>query len=852
MPLRIILGLPRENQIRGRHARLLAKASVLSLLVGVVITATPIAAFAFGPGDAAWDNYYAAPGDTSTWSAFCTSGGSSLSQSVEATSAENILGVPACNPEGSTTINLGGGSSTPGFQCVELSDRFLYVKFGLDTVNGDGKYVAERYANKYGPAVVPGDGSVHEAPPVGAVISFAESTDPSFSNGTSGHVAIVYKSNVDSSGNGSIAILSQNAPVTATASVSGWKIGSPFNALDGNALSYSMWYYKGTVSGAGPTITNISPHIAPVGSLATITGTNFSSATQVSFNGVSGPVSAVVSNPTTTQITATVPKTAITGPVTLTTSSGSASSGFTVIPVDASWARMGISGNEELFCVDSAGSVWQSWFTPGGTSWSGWLPLGAPTGKKIVGQPRAWIDSVTGHEEVYARDSAGNYWQDFYSGGWSGWISVSTAPPTHPLISDPTVIKGVNNVDLFGIDSAGNLEQDFYSGGWSGWNSLPALPSGKLVGRPFAWMDPVTGNEEVYARDSMGNYWEDYFSPGGTNWSWAPLGAPSGKQLVGDPSVVWGLNNIDLYGIDSAGNLEQDFYSGGWSGWNSLLAPSGKKLVGAPSAWIDPATGNEEVFARDSTGNDWQLFYPPGGPWSSWSSSLGTSPTHPLISNPTVIKGVNNVDLYGIDSVGNVEEDFYQPGGTSWSGWFTLKLQPSITTASAATFVKAIPGTFTVRTSGYPAPSLTESGTLPSGVTLTDKGNGTATLAGTSAQSGKFALTITAANGITPNATQTFTLYVFNLIITTASLPAATHNVAYNATLSAMGGATPYTWALGSTSVLPAGLTLSATGAISGTPTTAGTYKFSVTVKSTKTTTIPSYSASKTLSITVK
>jgi hypothetical protein len=71
------------------------------------------------------------------------------------------------------------------------------------------------------------------------------------------------------------------------------------------------------------------------------------------------------------------------------------------------------------------------------------------------------------------------------------------------------------------------------------------------------------------------------------------------------------------------------------------------------------------------------------------------------------------------------------------------------------------------------------------------------------------------------------------------SLPAATPNVAYNATLSAEGGATPYIWTLGSTSVLPAGLTLSATGTIPGTPTTAGTYKFTVTVKSTKTTIAP-------------
>ncbi len=51
---------------------------------------------------------------------------------------------------------------------------------------------------------------------------------------------------------------------------------------------------------------------------------------------------------------------------------------------------------------------------------------------------------------------------------------------------------------------------------------------------------------------------------------------------------------------------------------------------------------------------------------------------------------------------------------------------------------------------------------LPSGVTFVDNLNGTATLAGTPAAGtgGTYALTITAANGVTPDATQTFTLTV--------------------------------------------------------------------------------------------
>ena len=71
-------------------------------------------------------------------------------------------------------------------------------------------------------------------------------------------------------------------------------------------------------------------------------------------------------------------------------------------------------------------------------------------------------------------------------------------------------------------------------------------------------------------------------------------------------------------------------------------------------------------------------------------------------------------------------------------------------------------GSFSVTTTGYPAAALTESGALPSGVTFTDNGNGTATLAGTPAAgtSRHYPITITAANGVGTNATQSFTLTV--------------------------------------------------------------------------------------------
>ena len=54
---------------------------------------------------------------------------------------------------------------------------------------------------------------------------------------------------------------------------------------------------------------------------------------------------------------------------------------------------------------------------------------------------------------------------------------------------------------------------------------------------------------------------------------------------------------------------------------------------------------------------------------------------------------------------------------------------PTITSAASAQFPTNQDSTFTVTTTASPVPSLSESGALPAGVTFTDNGDGTATLA---------------------------------------------------------------------------------------------------------------------------
>ncbi len=66
------------------------------------------------------------------------------------------------------------------------------------------------------------------------------------------------------------------------------------------------------------------------------------------------------------------------------------------------------------------------------------------------------------------------------------------------------------------------------------------------------------------------------------------------------------------------------------------------------------------------------------------------------------------------------------------------------------------------------------------------------------------------------------------ITVNPATLPNGTIGTAYSQTITASGGAAPYTFAV-SSGTLPPGLTLSAGGLLSGTPTTIGTFSFTIT-----------------------
>jgi Putative Ig domain len=170
----------------------------------------------------------------------------------------------------------------------------------------------------------------------------------------------------------------------------------------------------------------------------------------------------------------------------------------------------------------------------------------------------------------------------------------------------------------------------------------------------------------------------------------------------------------------------------------------------------------------------------------------------------------------------------------------TLQPPPSITTtslpaASISTAYKA-----TVNESGGVPPFAYSLATAPAWMSLSSSTGNSVDLTGTpsSSDAGTFPVTIKVTDSMGLSGTSSgLTITVTNLAITTTSpLPNATVGTAYSEQFAATGGTGPYTWSVASGSTLPAGLTLSGSGLLSGTPTTAiSAATFSITVTDSET-----------------
>ena len=215
------------------------------------------------------------------------------------------------------------------------------------------------------------------------------------------------------------------------------------------------------------------------------------------------------------------------------------------------------------------------------------------------------------------------------------------------------------------------------------------------------------------------------------------------------------------------------------------------------------------------------------------SVAIGTAPLHGSTSvSGTTIKYTPTTGYNGADSFTYTATN---AGGTSSPATVSVTVAaPTVVVSPSGATLSATGGSAfsqTFSASGGATPyTYSQTGTLPTGLSFNA---GTATLSGTPTQSGSFAITVSATDSSTGTAATGSNNYTLNVTAPTitVSIGAATlqRGVAASLQATASGGNGTYTYAVTS-GALPAGLNLTAaTGAITGTPSAAGAYSFTLT-----------------------
>ncbi len=572
---------------------------------------------------------FAPPGQAATVGGACDS----VAKAFQLAGADGItpaawtgdgITVPVCGPipnDGGARTPVypyPGALRTPGYQCLEFSERYLYYRYGVTMgIPTNGDQVAAHYAAAYPKLfmVVP-NGTPHRAPVDGDVLSM--STVPGFDSSAGGHTAVVQASSVNAAGDGTVTIVEQNAVPSGVQvlSVSDWNVH-----YDG--FPYMKWL---TTAGLLVTTPVLPAAELTRGYSATLTAAGGAAPYRWSVSAGSLPAGLSLS---------------AAGKLTGTVTAGSAAGGdavgtwpFTVTVKDAkgkvATARLElpVSGSPEVFSYDTtAGSLRDTRWT--GTGW-GFTTLdgrgstlpghttdnvgSASSAVEIGGQPLVfYADATAGSLRLAWR--TGSAWGFKTLDGTGSKLAGHTGDHVGEAVS-AVVVAGRPQV-FYRDATTGSLRYAWRTAaGWQfetldGPGSVLAGHTGQQVGTTVSAL-AADGRPQAYYDTTAGTLRRAWWT--GTRWSFLSMDGP-GSQLAGhttdsvaasvSATLIGGQPRV-LYADTTRQSLRQaKLTTAGWrletlDGAGSTLAGHTTDHVGA-AVGVTQMAGDTQVYYYDAT-----------------------------------------------------------------------------------------------------------------------------------------------------------------------------------------------------------------------------------------------------------
>jgi uncharacterized protein (TIGR03437 family) len=410
---------------------------------------------------------------------------------------------------------------------------------------------------------------------------------------------------------------------------------------------------------------------------------------------------------------------------------------------------------------------------------------------------------------------------------WDAYLNLSLPAGTYQAVvtESENVANGPTLSSAFAYTGQGNWTRGPESTGTGGFWDLTGVQLSPSFGISVAGANSAAPQFAISQQSPPSGqvasaYSYQFTSTGGTSpytWSVSSGNLPTGLTLsqaglLSGTPAAYGTFSFALQASDSSGPS----MSAGPSNFQITVIPQILSInTTSLTTWV---VNNAFTQTLTATGGylplTWTITGNPGG--------LSISPSGVLSGTPPAT-GMFTVPVTVTDAQENTAQMQY-----------TWQVNPPITITSNALLPpgvtgRAYPGfTFTSQGGATPTDVWTvASGAIPPGTSLSMAG----ALSGSTTTRGAYAFTVQASDAVQP-ARQNATLNVYDpLTITTSALPGGTLGLSYGpASLAATGGSGGYVW---SSPNAPAGLAVSSSGTISGTPSTGGTATFTVNLADT-------------------